>query len=506
MDVLFRSSDTSVSQFLRHYRQLLTSPNGGILLSEFDNNYKSLSPLIHSLIKSPDPDIDLLNFVQNRLPDCLSEIKKIVISSNSKVEASLFDIGKSVKVNSPSRRRLIYFDQDSTLFIPLSSLSDLDDLFTCLCAYRIESIKTKSKLKVFNPLIISLGLNEQDFINQTNNWWQENINRSLYLNLNKEPVYFLSSDHHSLVNIIGGFFSKKQTYIFDFVAKNYPEIYQKWFELKSKLDIYHTNDFLYYLAGKFLSKNQDFIAEKQKFESDLGIINLPINNSLPINLQIIPLKILGQSPYFDSNLRINKDLFTSKSGVIINIQYPLGMAAKDVLNSFFKYFSNPKGVYVIGKAAILNGSVGDIQIPEIVLDEFTNNIYKFSNIFNSFFPFQNNISQIFQNQKSVCVYSTLLETEAQINNYKKINSNIIEMESGHYLASIVEKYISKKDIDHSFYYNIDNLPIDLGIINYASDNPLTQNLTKESINFSGIETTYLPCLSVIQRIIDLESL
>lgn len=304
---------------------------------------------------------------------------------------------------------------------------------------------------------------------------------------------------------MGGFLSQKQTYIFDFVANNYPDIYQKWFDSKVEHDIYQTNDFLYYLSEKFLSERPEFIREKQAYETKLGIINLPASDSIPINLQIIPLKIFAKSQNLDPNLQLNRQNFSDRPGAIINIQYPLGIAAKYILDTFFNYFSSPKGVYIIGKAAILNGSVGDIQIPNIVLDEITNNIYKFDNIFNTFFPFKSNISQVLQNQKAVCVYGTLLETESQINSYKKSQSNIIEMESGHYLASLFQKYLIGGPIENSSYYTAENLPLDLGIINYASDNPLTENLSHESLDFRGIETTYLSSLTVLQRIINLES-
>ena len=68
------------------------------------------------------------------------------------------------------------------------------------------------------------------------------------------------------------------------------------------------------------------------------------------------------------------------------------------------------------------------------------------------------------------------------------------MESGHYLHALDEYYKN----------NLINLPLELGIINYASDNPLVENLTKESLALRSIESTYLPSLTILQRIIDLE--
>ena len=48
--------------------------------------------------------------------------------------------------------------------------------------------------------------------------------------------------------------------------------------------------------------------------------------------------------------------------LIINIDYPLGMAAYHVLAKISQYVTRMHGMYVIGKAATLNARVGDVMI------------------------------------------------------------------------------------------------------------------------------------------------
>ena len=71
------------------------------------------------------------------------------------------------------------------------------------------------------------------------------------------------------------------------------------------------------------------------------------------------------------------------------------------------------------------------------------------------------------------------------------------MESGPYLESIAAHNNQKETIT--------NLPFELGIINYASDNPLVTTLGDTPLSVRGIEPTYSATSAVIRRIVALES-
>jgi hypothetical protein len=530
----FFSTDPLVGAHINRYRQMLS---GGVpvSLSQFINTYLQMKPLLHNLAESSDFDLSAIRYSATRLPEKIYQIKKVIISQNQNdfdnngVEHDLKNI-----VESKNRRRLMFYDAGhQTLSCVINSDSDIDDLINLLLIYLVECRKIKKNLanpKIltplseiffsefvemqnyflandFDPQIQLYPTPESVYISNCHQWWQEQAAQSRFLNLDHCPVYFVSSNSHSLINIIGGYINSKQNFIFDFIAHHHADIYQQWFSSKVEKNLYQVNDFLYYLSNEFLSDNPEYLNDKKSYETKLGVIELSNVSNFPVNTQIIPLKSLALSAHLDTNLTIpNRDKILNSSAVIVNVQYPLGIAAKYLLSEIIEYFTKMIGIYIIGKAAILNGSVGDIQIPDIVTDEITNNIYKFNNIFDHFFPFTANISQVLTHQKGACVYGTLLENKKQIENYRSSGFNIIEMESSNYLTALVENYILNKNaVSRSFYYSIDKLPVDFGIINYASDNPLTQNLGHESYEFKSIETTYLPTLTVLQRIINLET-
>ena len=67
--------------------------------------------------------------------------------------------------------------------------------------------------------------------------------------------------------------------------------------------------------------------------------------------------------------------------IILNIDYPLGMAAYRMMREIMENLTNIRGIYVLGKAATLNGSIGDVMISNVVLDEHSQNTYWLDNCF-----------------------------------------------------------------------------------------------------------------------------
>lgn len=545
-----RYTDPLIGTYIRRYRDRLET--GKIVaISSLLENYRLMAPALHRHLADRLPDHDALNYAATRLPPQIFSVKNIILATSvAEFKKHEYDILTWTKVKSLNRRRLTYLNssQDTLAFI-INSDSDIDDIVNNLVAYQIEHLKIGKLLKyqaakfianpdcrhlgvasdcynfltgIFdnywsdfllstdNPIDFNLTLlptTESQYLDNCHHWWQDVSSRSLIFGLNQIPVYFVSSNSHSLVNVIGGFLHQKQNYIFDFICKNKPDLYQQWFESKTRNNTTRVNDFIYYVSHNFLTANPEFISQKAAYETKLGIKTIHASDTFPTDVQIIPVSCITTSPDPDPNLIIiNPSSLANSRALIINIQYPLGIAAYYLLRQILGYFDTVKGIYIMGKAAILNGNIGDIQIPNVIFDEVTNNIFNFDNIFNHYFPFDSFISNVFTAQKAVCVYGTFLENKSQLENYMSTNVNIVEMENGNYLTAILEKYqLNDLKASEGNRYQLENLPLDLGIINYASDNPLTQNLGQESVNFHGIESTYLATLATIQRIIDLET-
>ena len=221
-------------------------------------------------------------------------------------------------------------------------------------------------------------------------------------------------------------------------------------------------------------------------------------------IQLFPLKKLNQAS--DPRLNIKKPNKISQSdALIINIDYPLGFLAYHIFTEIQENVAQIKGLYILGKSAVLNSEIGDIQIPRLVFDEHTQNTYLINNCFNRYFPFQNRHGSILTNQKAVSVLGTFLENEALLKKYSQNNITVIEMESAPYLNAVTEATYDQQTPRDSIV-DLNPAPFDLGIINYTSDTPYSKakNLGSHRLTLDGVEPVYLASLAILQRIISLE--
>ena len=92
--------------------------------------------------------------------------------------------------------------------------------------------------------------------------------------------------------------------------------------------------------------------------------------ALRVSAQVMPLERL-QPELFDPRLG-DVDARRARrraEGVIVNIEYPLGLAAYNILREITTASDTLRGVYVLGKAATLNAAVGDVMISSVIHDE-----------------------------------------------------------------------------------------------------------------------------------------
>lgn len=547
---MFENIDPLISKHVGNYSKHLSSGKE-IALSDIVSTFIELNPILHPNPNDNLLNLDALSYALKRLPDEIFDVSKILlVQSYSDIEAVGFNIQNWKATESQSRRRLTYINSSgNTLASLISSDSDIHDLVNCLISFHIE--RQKIKTKIGNKLgklienedfrILDLDINSwkklkillgkewghklqmassnielnlkmygrnPPLYQKNTQVWIDNLKyNSMTLGWQNSPIYLVSSNSHSLVNVIGGYINSYQTYIFDFISRQRPDLYQRWFDIKSKHGFSRVNDFLYYVAGIYIKSNPEFLHNKLEYDASLGIKNVKSTDAFQSNTQIIPISTIATSPNPDNNLKIpDKNLISQSDAYIVNIEYPLGYAAYYLMNQFLKTFTKLMGVYIIGKAAVLSGSVGDILIPTYVYDEIANSTFKFKNIFSESFNFETYISQIYHGQKSASVLGTYLETKNLIERYSKDGINIVEMESGPFLRSLTEHYFLKDEsLPPDKLYTLENIPLDFGIINYASDNPLVQNLTKEKIALEGVEPTYLASLATIQQIINSET-
>jgi hypothetical protein len=192
--------------------------------------------------------------------------------------------------------------------------------------------------------------------------------------------------------------------------------------------------------------------------------------------------------------------------LIVNIDYPLGMSAYVILSHIATRFGELRGAYVMGKAATLNGVLGDVMIPSVVHDEHSQNTFLFENCFTAADIRDTLVyGTVLDNQKAVSVRGTFLQTPEYMDVFYREGYTDIEMEAGPYLSSVYECFRPKRYPTDEIV-NLYGLPFDLGILHYASDTPLTQglNLGAGSLSYFGMDPTYATSVAILRRIFTLE--
>lgn len=553
------STTDAIDLHVRTYRSALKSTLE-VHVQSLTNSHLKMESILHPLGENTQIlDVSALVYSLLRLPKEIDRTKKVIVGQNFNTftQAGYRNVESWTKVSAPSRRRTCFHHHDSQLLaVFAASISDIDDLTNLLIAYQTEWNKCHTILhqhastpaqfrKLLNSpdfhnslgisdsdwyaLSTALGRNWKlrfrrvykrkiniklrllagswiDYTKTVQQWWR-NIARAVKNDfyLGNQQIYFVSSNTHSLLNIITGFPLKLKKFLISAIKTDHPSLYHVWQQIRSGEVFINEADFLYFISRYYQDKLQQD-PDYQKIQDKLNLSIIPTTGYLDTDVQIFPVKNLVDSKYLDPRIKITKPKKLSQSqALIFNINYPLGFAAYHILSEVMENITRLKGLYILGKAAVLNGEIGDIQIPRLVFDEHTQNSYIFKNCFNSFFPFTNHQGSILTNQKSVTVLGTFLENEALIDTYSRNNLTVIEMESGPFLNAVTESTYDQQTPRETII-DLNNAPFDIGIINYTSDTPYSKakNLGSHRLTLNGVEPVYLGSLAILQRIINLE--
>ena len=325
-------------------------------------------------------------------------------------------------------------------------------------------------------------------------------------NASEFAVYLVSSNTHSLVNLITSFALNHEKEIIEDLYKSGDEtLINLWEKIEKEASGITREYFLCYLSKKSLRQSSHLNQIKTSLENKLGIMTIPARHYLDIDVQIIPLAKLPQSGLPDL---LNFDLkpLTDSKSLIVNIDYPLGWAAYQVLTEIGQNVGKILGIYVMGKAATLNAQVGDILLPTTVFDVHTKNTYAITNCFKAS-DFNNiyNSGLILENQKTVTTKGTYLESAKMIENWFREGFTDIEMEAGPYLNAAYE-FIYYNRYEENEFINLSPTPFELGIAHYASDTPYSKakNLGVRNLSYEGVESTYAISQAILKKIAERE--
>lgn len=530
---------------IRKYRSLLKSA-GELKISQLIDSHRSVRSILHEKAETADIDIAAATYVLLRLPSCMSVIKTVILGQSYDVfeKGGYGNIKNWTEVEAPGRRRKMFFDGKSTLAVYIASVTDVDDMITLLTAFQIEwnkfhrALENSENIEEETEKIISaedigrikkiwgkeyskflsaiksrtidigvklLSGSYVEYAKATRHWWHDVIRR-LPLELKDRPVYFVSSNTHSLVNLLSRFSLGNEKVLIDFLYKSRnSDLIRLWEEIGRGDFLANRENFLYYIAKKYARTDSLFVKAKTEKEQKLGIHHIPASHFLDIDVQVIEIAKLANSQ-LNPALKAQSDKLKKSRAIIINVDYPLGWAAYQVLTEIGQNVANVRGIYIMGKAATLNGNIGDILIPTTVFDQHTHNIYVFQNALSSAdFTGIFKTGMVLDNQKTVSAKGTFLENEKLIKHWYREGYTTIEMEAGPFLNAVYE-FVYYDRYEENQFINLTNTPFEIGIAHYASDTPYSKakNLGVRNLSYEGVEPTYAISLAILKKIISRE--
>lgn len=564
-----KTGGEEIQLYMRTYYSLLRSSDL-VAIETLVESHTAMRSSLHVNAHEIEPDISALIYAALRLPACISRVNDVLIGQTERsfIGAGYTDIARWERVYAPGRRRRMHFNGESTLVTYIVSRSDIDDLLPILTAYQIEWNKlhhlmqdtvvqefleerrgkteplTEKEInflapelkmdendlrrleivwqpdfvdtlldvaanrKLFNVGMISGSMS--DYRRATASWWEELTDTVRQGGVDPEtrPIYFVSSNTHSLINLITGYAHRHQEHLVQFIkANNYESLLAEYETIRDSSNKSLEN-FLYYILGKYLEESDEGASEHLKQqERESGIYRVPNRHGFQIEAQIFDLSRINQE-WVDNRLIAGMDISGLKDSdaLIINIDYPLGMAAYEILSRISERIDRIHGVYVMGKAATLNGRIGDVMIPNVIHDEHSQNTYLFDNVFSArdVRPHMAN-GNVLDNQKAVTALGTFLQNPGYMSVFYREGYTDIEMESGPYLSAIYEAFRPKRYPQNEIV-NLYGVPFDIGLLHYASDVPMKkgQNLGSGSLQFTGVEPTYAAAVAILRRVFQRE--
>jgi hypothetical protein len=550
-----RLSD-EIQLYQRTYTTLLRS-SGETRLRVLESSHRATGSSLHPLADSDALDLGAFIYAIRRLPDGILGAKLVLLGQSLNTFASHgIDVTGWAEAEALARRRQWYDDGHGTLAVLLSSSSDVDDLVPTLVAFQIEwnKIRARARANGWPPdedptaeecarllggqaddwrrlheawgerfeermeLIAShrlalrlrmLGGSNVEYERLTRRWWEPVQAHLAHEGLADHPLYFVSSNSHSLVNIATGVARASESELIRFV-----ESMPSGDILREELDAFRDGssegsweNFMYFVARQWWeSRGVEGRAEQRAAEQAAGVTHLDSTTALRVPAQVIPLAALAHDNIDPRLGPVDLDALAANSAVIVNIDYPLGKAAYNILREISVGSAALRGVYVLGKAATLNADVGDVMISSVVHNEHSNSTYWLDNVFSVHdLAADLRFGTGLDNQRAVTVKSTFLQNRAYLDFYYREAFTVVEMEAGPYCDAVYE--IADPDrYPVGEAVNFAKLPIDLGIIHYASDTPYTQarTLGARGLSYYGMDSTYASSLAILRRILRLE--
>lgn len=297
------------------------------------------------------------------------------------------------------------------------------------------------------------------------------MEKLLELNLENRPLHIISSNLHSVVNLLYGYAA-----------------------LGTSMDRRITQD-LY----AFVQELRPRTGEVREYAKGHGFHEVPDKSGAHIDCQIIDTgKLSFESLHPD--LSISPEAGADHQPVILVMDYAFGTQAFELIDSLLQPMKmeggeknlNLSSISIMGKAGTLLGKKGDIMIATAhVLEGSAHNYILDNDLREEDFG---DYRDVFVGPV-ITVLGTSLQNRDVLDTFRSSSWKAVglEMEGGHYHrainAAMIRGHISK-DVKVRYAY-------------YASDNPLMsgQTLASGSLGIEGIRPTYMITKCILEKIL-----
>ena len=541
-----RATSDEIDLYIRTYYSLLRS-SGDVRVRAFEEAHLFSRSSLHLGAEDPGPDLAAFAYSAGRLPDCMPRIRRIVLGQSLAQFEAAGTWSTAGRASAWSPAPPLRWDGETTLAAFIASASDIDDLVPILTSYQLEWNKLRERLlsarisDVTDDAALTAALDDPDGVRRlrgalgprssdiltdmldhdcdlflrlldgsfhnyqrsAQRWW----NAIAPAVPPGRPVYFVSSNSHSLANLLGGYARVHKEEILGFLRRqNFEDLAPRYDAAVAAGDHGLATNILYYALRSYIHEPGQQgatgrMAAVQESDAAGGIRSIPSPGKIDVDAQVIELSLL-RPENLDPRVHVpGIERLAQSRAVIVNIDYPLGMAAYHHLTAVALGVEELRGIYIMGKAATLNGRVGDVMISKIIHDEHSSNTYMFRNalVASDVQPFMKH-GTVLDNQKALTVRSAFLQNRQYMDVFYREGYTVMEMEGGPYLSAAYEMAEPRRHPQDELVSLVDTSMFELGVIHYASDTPYSrrQSLLSKSMSYFGMESTY-GCASAIAR-------
>lgn len=556
------TTSNEIELYIRTYYSVLRS-TGDIRVRSFEESHAFSNSSLHLGARHERPDLSAFGYAAARLPPCMPKVRRLVLGqSETQFESDGLQVSSWERVVTPGRRRPLRYDGADTLAVFIASASDIDDLIPIVTAYQIEWNKLHDALSgsvlgqelskdaphmpadELEALLVQqlqLGPEEgkklrsllnDDFCEavaaisshrldlrlrllagsfsqyqRAAQQWYNGI-EAVYREPSakaRRPVYFVSSNTHSLANLLAGYALAHREAIVETAAQySSKELVE---QLHRDLSAGEAANLLYFVLRRHVHLKPGSLEDVVAWDAQSGVQRVPDPGHVEVAAQVIELSKL-QPDRCDPRVKVDgMERLRDSDAVIINIDYPLGMAAYQLLSRLGQGVGELLGVHVMGKAATLNGRVGDVMISNVVHDEHSKNTYLFRNAFVAadIAPYLR-FGTVLDNQKALTVRSAFLQNESYMGVFYREGFTALEMEAGPYMSALFELVDPRRHPNDEIVRLGSRIPFDVGVLHYASDTPYSrrQDLLSKSLSYFGMDSTYACAIAITRRILSSE--